>query len=118
MDPWDQDREYGLDEFEDFVEGLDDEQDELGIDYTARHGGAQPLEDAPTSQAVTAPAQQASARQLAVARALQAQRSSQAQGQRKARVRPMSPTMAARNEDVTSILVTKLDGSQTLFVRR
>lgn len=90
MKPWD--RGFGED---DFVEGLDDELDELGIDYTIPRAA---LEDDPP---VAPP-----------------QRRLPQQAQKAARVRPMSPTMAARNADVASILVTKYDGSQTLFVRR
>lgn len=106
MDPWNQDG--GMDD-DDFVDGIDDEDDELGIDYTARAGGVHPLEDA----ANAAHAPRSAVQRPAPYRgpALQPFK------QPKARIRRMSPQMAARSPGVSSILITKLDGSQVLLVK-
>lgn len=105
-EPWEQDD--GLDG-DDFVEGLDDEGEELGIDYTARHGGAHPMEDAP------APEPQPS-RQMPVRRP-ERPRAAPGNGSRKFRIRAMSDRMQARSRGVVSILITKEDGSQVLLVK-
>lgn len=101
-DPWNQDG--GLDE-DDYVEGIDDEDDELGVDFHT------PLEDVPEPE----PPRQLPAR----ARAPRpVSRPNKGQGPKKFRIRAMSPRMAARSKGVASILVTKDDGSQVLLVRK
>lgn len=114
MDPWNQDS--GLDG-DDFVEGVDDEDDEeLGIDYTARHGGAMPMEDDPTPSPPISPRPPAHTR-TPDARHMLANVASGNGAGRKFRVRPMSAKMAARSPDVVSILITKTNGSQVLLVK-
>ena len=105
-DPWEQD--FGD---EDFVEGVDDEEEELGVDYTARQGGHHPIEDAPdsTSHAMVRPPP-------TVERAVR--KRPRKSGGRKFRIRAMSARMAARSPSMASMLITRNDGSQVLIVRK
>jgi len=103
-DPWNQDG--GLDD-DDYVEGVDDEDDELGVDFHA------PIEDAPEPEPRQLPA-----RAARPARAPGRAVSRPNQGSKKFRIRAMSARMAARSKGVASILVTKDDGSQVLLVRK
>jgi hypothetical protein len=94
-------------DFDDFLDdGLDDEteatsdrvvedpkDEELGIDYTARRGGALPLEGPPKRGVPTL------------------------KSPKKYKIKRMSPAMARRCHNVMTILVTKTDGSQVLLVR-
>lgn len=95
-------------DFDDFLDsGLDDEteatsdrvvedpkdEEELGIDYTARRGGALPLEGPPKRGVPTL------------------------KSPKKYKIKRMSPAMARRCHNVMTILVTKTDGSQVLLVR-
>lgn len=110
MNPWDQDD--GLDG-DDFVEGVDDEDEELGIDYTARHGGAMPMEDEPPSP--PSPPSRPSSRAPDARQLLSVAGHVGKTG--KYRIRPMSAKMAARSPDVLSILITKTNGSQVLLIK-
>lgn len=100
-DPWEQDG--GLDE-DDFVEGVDDEDDELGVDFHT------PIEDAPEPPPRQLPAPRARPQGRPVGMPSRAPK--------KFRIRAMSARMAARSNGVVSILVTKADGSQVLLVRK
>lgn len=100
-DPWNQDG--GLDD-DDYVEGIDDEDDELGVDFHT------PIEDAPEPEPRQLPARAHRPQRLPVSRPNQ--------GPKKFRIRAMSARMAARSKGVASILVTKDDGSQVLLVRK
>jgi hypothetical protein len=108
--PWDQDD--GLDG-DDFVEGIDDEDEELGIDYTARHGGAHDLED----DDEPAPLGHHNGKHHPRPQP-QRKRALRGPDGRKFRIRRMSPKMAARSPNVATILITKNDGSQVLIVRK
>jgi len=97
-EPWDQDEP-------DFVEGIDDEEAELGADP-----------DYPIAE-------------YAAPRAVPAKRAARSEPRLESRhevrrvplpyrIRVMGPKMAARSPNVSSILITKTNGSQVLLVRK
>jgi len=107
-DPWDQD---GLDE-DDFVEGIDDEDEELGVDYHTS-----PVED--DEPATPLGHEHKPARPPVRKHRPERMRKQRVRGGgRKFRIRRMSDRMAARSPGVMSILITKADGSQVLLVRK
>lgn len=110
-DPWQQD----LDTFDDedgFVDGMDDEDEELGMDlhtgvgmdpmHAGRGEPVLALEDMPNEPR----------------RARRAHNPPAASPARRARIRPMSQAMARRFPQVQSMLLTMSDGRQVLFVRQ
>lgn len=98
-EPWNQ----GIEEEDFFVEGADDEADELGVDFHT------PIEDveAPAPRAPAVPRMRAPAGRGPVA-----------SPNRKYRIKAMGQKLAARSKGVASILITKMDGSQVLLVRK
>jgi len=122
--PWEQSG-LGLDE--DFVEGIDDELSELGIDYHSA-----PVEDVAASQAGSASADSSagSAAHNASGRHVKTRRlgpgivppgartSGKPRKQRKYRIRPMGEALTRKFAGVDSILITRTDGSQVLLVRK
>lgn len=108
--PWDQDD--GLDG-DDFVEGIDDEDEELGVDF---HAAPVEDDDAPVEPvshgrgplATRTPTQALRKRPLPPGMTGKP---------KKFRIRAMSERMAARSPHVSSILITRTDGSQVLLVK-
>lgn len=100
--PWDQ----GLGD-DDFVEGVDDEADELGVDFHVTPAYAEPQ----------APLQDAPARVQARAVVARPVRTPNGQNKRY-RIRKMSEKLKARFPNVATMLITRTDGSQVLFVRK
>ena len=109
--PWEQDD--GLDG-DDFVEGIDDEDEELGVDYHSAElieGDDEPAEPLGRPNGNSRP-------NLPAKRVLrQLQPGKGGAGKKKFRIRRMSDRMAARSPNVSSILITRVDGSQVLLVK-
>lgn len=105
-EPWEQDGVLGDD---DFAEGIDDEADELGVDFHT--------EDAPDLSPQPTPGRRPGMVPPMRGRPERPQRRTQG-GKQKFRIRGMSPRMAARSPGVVSILITKQDGSQVLLVKK
>ena len=111
-EPWEQDGVLGD---EDFAEGLDDEADELGVDFRT--------EDAPDMAPQPTPGRRPGIVPHTVPvihnrPERPPQRKPKRGGKQKFRIRQMSPRMAARSQGVVSILITKTDGSQVLLVKK
>jgi len=106
-EPWEQD---GVLSDEDFAEGVDDEADELGVDYHT--------EDVPSMAPQRTPGMRPDMMQPPVRRASPSPAPRRPGGKQKFRIRAMSPAMAARSPGVVSILITKQDGCQVLLVKK
>lgn len=107
-EPWEQDGVLGD---EDFAEGIDDEADELGVDFHT--------EDAPDMAPPPTPGRRPM-HMIPAIRGRETRMSQRRQqgGKQKFRIRAMSPKMATRSQGVVSILITKTDGSQVLLVKK
>lgn len=110
-EPWEQDAV--LDD-EDYAEGIDDEADELSVDFHT--------EDAPDLAPQVTPGRRPGMVPAMRGRQERApqrpQQRARPRGKQKFRIRAMGPAMAARSPGVVSILVTKADGSQVLLVKK
>lgn len=104
-EPWEQDGVLGD---EDFAEGVDDEADELGVDFHTEDAPDMAPQPTPGRRPELVPAMRS-----VPERAPQRRRQG---GKQKFRIRRMSQRMAARSQGVVSILITKTDGSQVLLV--
>lgn len=117
MSGWKNDDEDGLLEADldndDFVEGLDDGEEEDGPELEAGGHGAG---SHPGEQAVHESQHHHRAEVLAPRKLRRPPGRSRHGG--KHRLRAMSPRMMATFKDVTSMLITRRDGSQILFVRK
>lgn len=103
-EPWEQDNIVGLGD-DDFAEGTDDEEAELGVDF---HSPAEPVEDTRPRRAL--PALMPARQRIPNPRVAQ-------RGQ-KFRIRVMGAQLQRKFPGVTSILLTRQDGSQVLLVRK
>lgn len=92
-----------LDDSVDFVEGADDEDAELHVEH-ASDDAAEPMSVAHHSQHDRRPTQRHAGPRRP--------------GHRQARIAAMSPAMERKFSGVMSILVTRGDGRQVLFVRK
>ena len=112
-EPWEQD--VGFDD-EDYAEGIDDEADELGVDFHTEDAPSMEPQQTPGRRpGLMAPMHRGRPGQQPRPQSRQASRPP---GKQKFRIRAMSPAMAARSRDVVSILITKQDGSQVLLVKK
>lgn len=108
--PWEQD-DTGLD----FVEGVDDEEEELGVDY---HGAPMLEPEAPGYEDAPARVRLKTPRVAQRRPAARTASKTKTAGAKRYRVKVMGQQLLQKFPDVESMLITKKDGSQVLLIRR